>query len=100
MWQDMEKLARMFQEQMVDFRRYLEDTRFTGESDDKKVLVVANGLEEIISISIYSEKLPDDVRQDLEQTMTQAVNSALLKVRDCIKQKTHDLTGGFNFPYY
>ncbi|MGI6486656.1 MAG: YbaB/EbfC family nucleoid-associated protein [Tepidanaerobacteraceae bacterium] len=99
MWKDMEKYAEIFQKQIAEVKKQLEDSRFTGESDDNKVLVVANGLEEIISISIYCDKLPYETRKNLEQAIVKAVNNALVKVRKALKQKTEDIAEGFNFPY-
>ncbi|WP_422444583.1 YbaB/EbfC family nucleoid-associated protein [Thermoanaerobacterium sp. DL9XJH110] len=97
MWQDMAKMAKAFQEEIVRMKKNLEEARFTGESDDQKVVVETNGLEEIVNVTFYMDEISPDSKRILEQSIVQATNKALTEARKSLQQKTRDLTGGLNF---
>ncbi|AYO30967.1 MAG: YbaB/EbfC DNA-binding family [Thermoanaerobacteraceae bacterium] len=91
---DMEKMVKMFQDEIKHLKDELRNTHFTGESSDGKVIVTFNGLEELVDVNFYMEEMDPEVKKSLEQGTTQAVSRALIKVKDHLKQKFSD-TGMF-----
>lgn len=91
---DMEKMAKIFQSEIVRLKQQLKDTRFSGQSSDGKVIVAANGLEEIVEINFYVEGLDPQIKSLLEHSTVEAVNKVLAKVKDDLKERFSD-TGMF-----
>jgi len=100
MWQEMEKLAQKLQEQMEHFKQNLRKARFTGQSQDGKVMIVSNGLEEIVSVHLYVENMDEELKNNLEISIEEAINATLTKVRQSIQQKANEITGGYEFDLF
>jgi DNA-binding YbaB/EbfC family protein len=62
------------------------------------VKAIANGKQELISITIDPEVVdPEDV-QMLEDLVVAAANDALKKAQEMVSEEMTKLTGGFNIP--
>jgi len=94
MLSDMEKMAKMFQSEIVHLKQQLKNTRFSGQSSDGKVIVTANGLEEIVEVNFYVEGLDPQIKSFLEHSTVEATNKVLAKVKDDLKERFSD-TGMF-----
>ena len=62
------------------------------------VKVVANGLNEIISIHIDDELINMNYREELEDLITGAMNEVHKKVKELAQDEMSKLTGGLKFP--
>lgn len=91
---DMEKMVKMFQDEIKYLKEQLKNTHFTGESADGKVIVTFNGLEELEDVNFSIEEIGPEMKKTLEQGTVQAVNRALIKTKEHLKQKFAD-TGIF-----
>jgi len=87
MFGDMDKMARMFQDEILHLKQQLKNTRFTGESSDGKVVITVNGLEEIVGVNFYVEELDPQIKNLLEHSTVEATNKVLAKVKDHLKEK-------------
>jgi DNA-binding YbaB/EbfC family protein len=86
------------QEQMEQAQEALKDEQVTATSGGGVVSVVANGHQEILSITIDPEVIdPEDV-EILQDMILAAVNEALVRSRDLATERMGALTGGLNIP--
>lgn len=90
---DMENIAKMFQEELIRMKEKLKSTRFIGESSDGKVIITVNGLEEVTDINFYLDELDPEIKKNLEHSVLEAVNRALMKVKLNLKDKFTDASG-------
>jgi len=82
------------QEQMMQTQEGLKDEQVTASSGGGMVTVVANGHQEIVSLSIDPEVVdPEDVEM-LEDMILAAVNEALASSRTLASERMDSLTGG------
>ena len=87
-----------FQEQMAQTQETLGDETVSASSGGGVVTVVANGNQEIESLTIVPEVVdPEDVEM-LQDLVLAAVNEALEKSRALASEKMNALTGGLNIP--
>lgn len=100
MWQDMEKIAKKLQEEMELIKQSLKNARFTGQSPDGKVMVVCNGLEEIVSVHLYVENIDQALKKYLEDSVQEAVNAGLGNVRESLQQKANEFTGSMGLDIF
>ncbi len=98
---DMGKMMKQVQKLQADMARMQEELgRRTVEAaaGGGAVKVVANGKQDIVSITISPEAVdPDDVEM-LQDLVLAAVNEALRQSRDMAAQEMSKLTGGFSVP--
>jgi len=99
MWHDMEKIAKKLHEEMELFKEALKKSRFIGQSQDGKVMIVCNGFEEIVSVHLYMEDIDPNLKKNLENSIEEAVNVALNKVRESLQHKANELTGGMGLDF-
>ncbi len=62
------------------------------------VTVVMNGRFEIVSLTIDPEVIDKDEVEMLETLVRAAVNEAVRKAQDLVKEKMQELTGGIDIP--
>ncbi len=86
------------QSKMVKLQEELADEIVEASSGGGMVKVVANGKQQIVSISMEKEVVdPEDVDM-LQDLVIAAVNDALTKSQEMVSEKMGKLTGGLNIP--
>jgi DNA-binding YbaB/EbfC family protein len=88
------------QEQMMQTQEALKDEEVTATSGGGMVTVVANGHQEVLSITIDPEVVdpdPEEVEM-LQDMILAAVNEALDSSREMVNERMGALTGGLNIP--
>lgn len=95
---NLQQQVMQLQEQMMEAQEALKDEQVTATSGGGMVTVVANGQQEILSITIDPEVIdPDDV-EILQDMVLAAVNEALERSRELATERMGALTGGLNIP--
>ena len=86
------------QEQMVQAQEALKDEEVTASVGGGVVTVVANGHQEIVSVTIDPEVVdPEDVEM-LQDLILAAINEALESSRNLASERMGALTGGLDIP--
>lgn len=86
------------QEQMMQTQEALKEEEVSATAGGGVVTVVANGQQEILSITIVPEVVdPEDV-EILQDMVLAAVNEALERSRALAAERMGALTGGLNIP--
>jgi DNA-binding YbaB/EbfC family protein len=86
------------QEQMVQAQEALKDEEVTASVGGGVVTVVANGHQEILSVTIDPEVVdPEDVEM-LQDLILAAINEALESSRNLASERMGALTGGLDIP--
>lgn len=94
----MMKDARQLQQKILDRQAEIAQKEVTATSGGGMVTVVASGDQQIKSILIEREVIdPEDVEM-LQDLVLAAVNEALAKSKELVKQELSSLTGGLNIP--
>ena len=95
---DMMKQFQKMQARMEEIQAELEKTEIEGTAGGGMVRVMANGKQDILSITIDKEVVnPDDVEM-LQDLIVAAVNQARQKAAELANEKMSELTGGLNLP--
>ncbi len=90
--------AQRMQKRMLEVQEDLKHLTIEAQVGGGMVTVVANGHQEIISITIAPEVVdPEDVEM-LEDLVRAAVNEARRKSQELAAEEMEKLTGGFNIP--
>jgi hypothetical protein len=92
------KQAQQMQEKMAGIQETLKKQTASGSAGGGMVNVVANGANEILSISIEDTMISVDEKVMLQDLITAATNDALRKVKEMSKAEMLKLTGGMNIP--
>ena len=96
--QGLMKQAQKMQEQLQKTQEEIENYSAEGQSGGGMVRATANGKNKLLSISIDSEVVnPDDVEM-LQDLVLAAVNNALSKVQEHVKEEMGKVTGGMSVP--
>ena len=95
---NMLKQAKKIQEEMGKIQEELATKKVDASSGGGMVTVEANGNQEVLSIKIDPEVINADDKEMLEDLVLTAVNEAMRKSRDLIKEKISEATGGLNIP--
>jgi hypothetical protein len=94
----MMKQAQQLQAKLVKMQEEAAQLTVEASSGGGMVKVVANGRQQIVSISIEKEVVdPDDVEM-LQDLVTAAVNDALARSQEMVNEKMNQLTGGMSIP--
>lgn len=94
----MMKQAQKLQAKMMRLQEEMADKTVESASGGGMVKVVANGRQQIVSVSIEKEVVdPDDVEM-LQDLVLAAVNDALAKSQEMVTSEMSKLTGGMNIP--
>ncbi len=94
----MMKQVQKMQQEMARVQEELGSKTVEATSGGGMVKVVANGHQDIVSITIDREAVdPEDVEM-LQDMVVAAVNEALRQARDMAAQEMAKVTGGLNIP--
>jgi DNA-binding YbaB/EbfC family protein len=95
---NMMKQAQKLQAKMLKMQEELGERTVETSAGGGMISVVANGRQQIVSITIDKEVVdPDDVEM-LQDLILAAVNDALNKAQEMVAGEMGKLTGGFNIP--
>ena len=92
------KQAKEMQTKMADVQRDLAGKKVEVSTGGGMVKVVANGINEIISINIDDELISMNDREVLEDLLTGAINEVHRKVKDLAQEEMTRFTGGIKIP--
>lgn len=98
---DVSKLLRQFQKIQGEVKKIQEEIakeEVTGSSGGGMVEVTINGKFEVVDVRIEKKLLKGDDAQMLEDLILAAVNSAMSKVQELIKERLGQITGGLQLP--
>jgi DNA-binding YbaB/EbfC family protein len=95
---DLIEQAQGVQSKIRETQEQLADRSVVGSSGGDMVKVEANGIQEILSISIESELLVAEDREVLEDLIVSAVNDALQKSREMAAEEIAKISGGLRIP--
>jgi len=92
------KQAQKFQSRMAELQEELNERTVEASAGGGMVTVVANGKQEVLSISIDPEVVdPNDVEM-LQDLILAAVNDALNRAKEMTNEEMGKLTKGMNIP--
>jgi DNA-binding YbaB/EbfC family protein len=94
----MMKQAQKLQAKMMKLQEEMAEKTVESAAGGGMVKVVANGRQQIVSVSIEKEVVdPEDVDM-LQDLVLAAVNDALTKSQEMVSAEMSKLTGGMNIP--
>lgn len=94
----MMKQAQQLQTKMMKMQEELAEKTVEGSAGGGMIKAVANGKQQVVSISIEKEVVdPDDVEM-LQDLVLAAVNDALNRSQEMVSGEMSKLTGGMNIP--
>ena len=95
---NMMKQAQKLQSKMMKLQEEMAEKTVESASGGGMVKVVANGRQQIVSVSVEKEVVdPEDVDM-LQDLILAAVNDALSKSQEMVSAEMSKLTGGMNIP--
>jgi DNA-binding YbaB/EbfC family protein len=95
---NMMKQAQKLQSKMMKLQEEMAEKTVESTSGGGMVKVIANGRQQIVSVSIEKEVVdPEDVDM-LQDLILAAVNDALAKAQEMVSAEMSKLTGGMNIP--
>jgi len=97
-WLSMFKQAQDMQSKIAEIQEGLADKTVEVSTGGGMVKVVANGLNEIISVHIDDELINMSDRGMLEDLITGAMNEVQKKVKELAQGEMSQLTGGLKIP--
>ena len=97
-WLSMFKQAQDMQSKLAEIQEGLADKTVEVSTGGGMVKVVANGLNEIISVHIDDELINMSDRGMLEDLITGAMNEVQKKVKELAEGEMSKLTGGLKIP--
>ncbi len=92
------KQAQQFQAKMAKLQEELGEKTVEASAGGGMVSVVANGRQEIISISIETEVIDPEDAEMLQDLILAAVNDALSRAKNMMNEEMGKLTQGLNLP--
>jgi hypothetical protein len=92
------KQAQQFQSKMAKLQEELAERTVEASSGGGMVTVVANGRQEILSITIDPEVVDRDDIEMLQDLILAAVNDALARAKSMLNEEMGKLTQGLNLP--
>ncbi|TKJ44901.1 YbaB/EbfC family nucleoid-associated protein [Candidatus Aerophobetes bacterium Ae_b3b] len=98
---DVSKLLRQFQKIQGEMKKVQEELakeEVNGSSGGGMVEVTINGKFEVVDVRIEKKLLKGDDAEMLEDLILAAVNSAMSKVQELIKERLGQITGGLQLP--
>ena len=97
-WLSIFKQAQDMQSKLAEIQEGLADKTVEVSTGGGMVKVVANGLNEIISVHIDDELINMSDRGMLEDLITGAMNEVQKKVKELAQGEMSQLTGGLKIP--
>ncbi len=101
---DLGKMSGMMKQAMAlknnidSFKEQLGEERVEGSAGGGMVQVVVSGKMELLDIKIDPEVIDKDDPEMLETLVRAAVNEAMEKTRELVKEKMSEMTGGLDIP--
>jgi hypothetical protein len=92
------KQAQQFQSKMAKLQEELAERTVEASSGGGMVTVVANGRQEVVSITIDPEVVDRDDIEMLQDLILAAVNDALARAKSMVNDEMGKLTQGLNLP--
>ena len=92
------KQAQQVQARMAKLQEELGERTVEASSGGGMVAVVANGKQEIISVTIDPEVIDPEDKEMLQDLIIAAVNDALAKAKQMVQEEMGKLTHGLNLP--
>ena len=92
------KQAQQFQAKMANLQEELGERTVEASAGGGMVAVVANGKQEILSVTIEPEVIDPDDKEMLQDLIMAAVNDALIKAKNMMQEEMGKLTHGLNLP--
>ena len=92
------KQAQEMQSKMAEVQRVLAEKKVEVSTGGGMVKIVANGVNEIISVHIDDELINMNDREVLEDLITGAINEVHRKVKDLAQKEMTRFTGGIKIP--
>ena len=97
-WTGLFKQATQMQSKLAEIQESFADKTIEVSTGGGMVKVVANGLNEIISVKIDDELINMNDREVLEDLITGAINEANKKVKEMAQEEMTKITGGVKIP--
>ena len=97
-WGALFKQAQEMQSKMADVQRDLAEKKIEVSTGGGMVKIVANGINEILSVHIDQELINMNDREVLEDLMTGAINEVHRKVKELAQEEMARFTGGIKIP--
>lgn len=95
---DMMRQVQKMQAKMAEIQAGLEKAEVEGSSGGGMVKVIANGKNDILSITIDPEVVDKNDVEMLQDLVLAAVNQAHQKSQELAAKQMAELTGGLNIP--
>jgi len=95
---DLIEQAHGVQAKIKEVQEQLADRSIIGSSGGDMVRVEANGIQEILSVSIEDDLVAAEEKEVLEDLIVAAVNDALEKSRQMAAEELAKITGGIRIP--
>ena len=95
---NMMKQAQKLQSKMLKLQEELAEKTVETSAGGGMIKVVANGRQQVVSISIDKEVVDSEDVEMLQDLVMAAVNDALAKAQEMVSGEMGKLTGGFNLP--
>ncbi|MEJ2587703.1 MAG: YbaB/EbfC family nucleoid-associated protein [Deltaproteobacteria bacterium] len=92
------KQAQQFQSKMAKVQEELNQKTVEASAGGGMVTVVANGAQEVVSITIDPEVVDPEDLEMLQDLVMAAVNDALSRAKEMVNQEMGQLTKGLNIP--
>jgi DNA-binding YbaB/EbfC family protein len=92
------KQAQQFQAKMAKLQEELGERTVEASAGGGMVAVVANGKQEILSVTIEPEVIDPEDKEMLQDLIAAAVNDALTKAKNMMQEEMGKLTHGLNIP--
>ena len=92
------KQAQQFQSKVSKLQEELGEKTVEASAGGGMVTVVANGRQEIVSISIDPEVIDPDDADMLQDLIQAAVNDGLSRAKEMVNEEMGKLTKGLNLP--
>src|SRR5262245_40677130 len=90
--------ANKLTEKIEERKKQLADETVEAKAGDGRVVVIANGVQEIRSIKIDPKAVDPNDPSMLEDLITAAVNSALVQSREHMQKELGKISGGIKIP--
>jgi nucleoid-associated protein EbfC len=95
---NMMKQAQQLQAKMLKLQEQLAEKTVESSAGGGMIKVVANGRQQLVSISIEKEAIDPDDADMLQDMILAAVNDALTKSQEMVASEMSKVTGGLNLP--
>jgi DNA-binding YbaB/EbfC family protein len=95
---EMMRYANRIQQKLGDMKEAIKDETLEASAAGGRVTAVVNGERKVVKISIDREKVDLADLGEVEDLIAAAVNMALEKMDEHVKEETKKITGGMDLP--